>query len=442
MKTIFRFVNTGLFLAAVIALGTVAGFAQDPCADAAGQTALSDQIRAIFAKKDLDSLKTRIELSKQFQDKFGACDSAKEFTDYLKTNVPKWEASYATLKEKAAKDALVARFDTALKANNWDDVYSAGKEILSKYPDEFRTAEIVLGSIGGEEALKANFKYNDDALRFSKQSIADLEAGKPFVLGNVTRFGLSLKDSTGKYVYNFEFSNKDDAIGWLNMYIGYIIQVGQKNKANAAPYLFKATQAASESAKNPIPYELIGYYYFDQLDKLTEGIKVKAADQKDTDTPEVAKTKVDAIKADVALANGTAERAMDVFSRAYTLAANTPAAKPYKDKMYKNIEGAYKLRFGKTDGLSATWIDNEVKKPMLNPSTPVTPVSDPEPVTTTTSTTPPVATPTPTPVKPPVGTPVKPAPIKPAVTTPAKPAPAAAAKKQAAVKKTTKKKGV
>ena len=32
--------------------------------------------------------------------------------------------------------------------------------------------------LGGEEALKGNAKYNDDALKFAKQSIADLEAGK------------------------------------------------------------------------------------------------------------------------------------------------------------------------------------------------------------------------------------------------------------------------
>src|SRR6267143_477887 len=136
MKTIFRFANIGLFLAVIIALGAVAAAAQDPCTDADGQTALSDKVRELFTHKDLASLKARIDAGKQFLDKYGACDSAKEFSDYLKTNIPKWEKAYADGTEKAAKDALIARFNNGLTSKNWDEVYAAGKEILGKYPDD------------------------------------------------------------------------------------------------------------------------------------------------------------------------------------------------------------------------------------------------------------------------------------------------------------------
>ncbi|MGE3467883.1 MAG: hypothetical protein AB7J13_13245, partial [Pyrinomonadaceae bacterium] len=178
-----------------------------------------------------------------------------------------------------------------------------------------------------------------------------------------------------------------------NLTIGYIMQVAQKNKVAAAPYLYKVTQtSAEETKKNPIPYELIGYFYFDELNKLTTEIKAMADDQKPEDPEDVAKAKVDAIKAKVALANGTAERAIEAFSRAYTLGS----AAAYKKTMRDNIEGAYKLRFAKTEGMDE-FIAVAAKKPFQNPMTPVTPISDPDPVapaaTTDTSSSPAAASP-------------------------------------------------
>ena len=165
------------------------------------------------------------------------------------------------------------------------------------------------------------------------------------------------------------------------------------------------------------PYEFIGLYYFDEL-KIDREIKTLAADQKDTDTPEVAKQKVDAIKAKVAMSNGTAERAMDAFARAYTLGV----AATYKAKMKKNVEGAYNVRFGKLDGMDA-WIAETMKKPFVNPTTAIAPISDPEPVATPADA---AATPGTTAAKPGTTTPAKPGatttttPAKPPVTPPVK----------------------
>jgi hypothetical protein len=109
MKKIFRYANVGLLSAAFMAAGAVAGFGQDACTDAAGQTVLSDKIRAIFAEKGIEPLRTRINMSKEFLEKYGACEPAKEFSDYLKTNVPKWETTVKTQGDAAAKDALYKR---------------------------------------------------------------------------------------------------------------------------------------------------------------------------------------------------------------------------------------------------------------------------------------------------------------------------------------------
>src|SRR6185295_4370029 len=100
-------------------------------------------------------------------------------------------------------------------------------------------------------------------------------------------------------------------------------------------------------------------------------------DQKDSDPVDVAQKKVDDIKALVAMSNGTAERAMDAFARAYTF--STAAA--YKAKMKKNVEDAYNVRFGKKEPVDS-WISSAVAKPFVNTPTPIQPISDPEPAKT------------------------------------------------------------
>lgn len=373
MKTIFRYTNIALLSAALLAVAALGTFAQDVCGDAVAQSADRDKItEQAKGRTTIEGRKTFGNTGKAFVEKFGACESAKDMVDWLKVQLPRNDEALKKMEADAAKAALLKRFDDSLKAKNWDETYASGKEVLQKYPGEFLAVELVLGSIGYDENFKATpvTKYNDDTLRFAKQALANLDAGKEFK----PSFGLA----------PFLYKTKEDATGWMNLTIGYITQVAQKNKTAAAPYLFKATQAtASDTSKNPIPYELIGFYYFDELNKVVDQIKAKEAEQKDTDTPEVATQKVEDLKKLVAMSNGVAERAMDAFSRAYTLGQ----AAPYKAKMKKNAEDAYKVRFGKVEGLDA-WISSAVAKPFVNPTTPIAPVSDPEPVKTATTTTP------------------------------------------------------
>ncbi len=427
MKTIFRYTNLAIVLAVIIALGTMSGLAQDPCTDAEGQTTLGDKFRAQFADKSIEGRKTAIETGKQFLEKYGACESAKDLADYLKGQLPKMEDAYKKAVEAKAKADLTGRFDAALKAKNWDEVYSSGKEILQKYPDEFRTVEIVLGSVGGEEALtKNNFKYNEDALKYAKQSIADLEAKKPFVIGNVTKYG----------IYEFSYKTPDEAIAWLNLYAGFITQVGLKNKAAALPYLYNATQAHDTKGK-AVLYELISKYYIGELDKLYEDIQVIAKSQTDTDTEEVAKQKLEAIKAKIAMVNGTAERAMDALARAASLTKDAAVKTGFRN----TLQEIYKRRFEKTEGLDA-WVNAATAKPFVNPQTPIQPIVDPEPekpaTTTTTTTTPPAPVkPAPPATKPPATT-TKPAPMPMPMTKPMNGTkPQATVKKRVVKKKTT-----
>lgn len=408
MKKIFRSTNLLLLLAAIIAFGAVAGMAQDPCTDADGQTKMQDEFDVLYAdKKDLNVRQRAIDSGKAFLEKYGNCESAKVRADWLKAQVPKMETNLRIARELAAENALLARFDTALKAKNFDEVYATGKDVLAKYPGKYLAAEIVLGSIGFDEAYKGNTKYNDDAIRFAKVAIADLEAGKTF-----TTFGVN------PYIYK----TKEDALGYMNLTVGYITSVSQKNQLGSLPYLYKTTQGTSEASKNPIAFELVGNYYFAELNKIVEQIATMSASQNRPGiTPEELQKIVDEIKAKVAMSNGTSERAMDAFARAYSY-GQAPA---YKAKMKKNVEDAYNVRFGKKEGVDP-WITTAVAKPFVNPTTPIEPIRDAEPAA-------PVAQPTTAPATAPATT-IKPPPV----TAPAK----SQAKPQASVKKKTVKKKV
>ncbi len=429
MKTIFRQLALGLMMAAFIALGAVAGFAQDPCSDADGQGKLYDRFGELFTKTTIDDKKATIAAGKQFLEKYGSCESAKDSSDYLKTAVPALEKALAARIESERFNALLTKFDNGLKTSNWDDVYDAGKQILSEKPDEFRDAELVLGSIGLDETAKTPrvTKWNDDTLKYAKMSIADLEGGKTF-----KRFGVS----------QFIYKSKDNALGWMNYTIGYLYYFDKNDKKQGLSYLYKASQLNSETKTNPVVFESIGSYYFDEVRRLAAEVDVLAKAQDPKDAEEVAKQKVDAIKAKVALVNGTAEAAFDAYARAYNFAKADPKSpKAYVESLNKKLHDLYNVRFGKPDGYDA-FIANTVKKPLPNPLLPIAPISDPEPVVATGATTTTTVKPAATTGKPPVTTPAKPAsnPTKPPVATPSKNSPGT--KPQAVVKKpVVKKKG-
>ena len=416
MKTIFRSLNMGIILASIIVLGAVAGFAQDPCTDAEGQNAANDKIQTLFKDKSITGRKAYVEAGKAFLEKYGTCATAKELADYLTPQLPKIEEIIKNMEGAKAKGALTARFDTGLKTKNWDEVYASGKEILQKYPDEFRTAELVLGSIGLDETAKTppQTKWNEDTLRFAKASIADLESGKEF-----KTFGVA----------PFTYKNKEDALGWMNYTIGYIYYFDKKNKKEGLSYIYKASQLNSDTRTNPIVFQLIGSYYFDEVKKLAAEVDALAKGQDAKDTEEIAKQKVDFLKAKVALVNGTAEAAIDAYARSYKLAKADPVKykKEYTDGLLKSMQDLYNVRFGKMAGFDV-FIANTVTKPMPNPLNPVTPIKDPEPAAVTVPVTAPATTP---------ATTIKPAttPVKPPVTTPVKPPVKKPVTKQAVVKK-------
>lgn len=386
MKKIFRFVGIGTVLAATLALGAAVAFAQDACTDVDAQNAKYQEVIANYKSQDPAILQKAVASAKEFLEKYGACETAKTQVDWMKPKVPIWEGNIKILADNRDKTARYTKFDASFKASNWDDVFASGKEILAKEPDKLDVM-IVLASIGFDQAAKKNTKYNDDSLAYAKQALQKISSG-----ATSEKWGLF------GYVYN----TKDNAVGWMNFIAGYILYNGKEDKKGALPYLYQATMNGPETPKNPAVFETIGRYFLGETVRLTAEVKVKVDAQGKDDPPEVAAQKVADIKAAVAMVNGNAERAMDAYARAYKVAKTDPATKAYRDSLYGKIKDLYLARFPGKTGVD-DFVASTTAKPFVDPTTPVTPIADPEPEKTTTSTSP-------------ATTPTKPAGAKPGAT--------------------------
>src|SRR4030095_1981117 len=163
MKKILRLVGFSGLLTAVLAVGAVASFAQDPCADVDAQNALYQEVLKNYKSDDPPTLQKAIDAGKQFLEKYGSCEVPKAQVDWVKPKIPAWEKRKADIEKAKATGALYSRFDSGFKTSNWDEVFASGKEILAKEPDKLDVM-IVLASIGFDQAGKKNNKYNDDAV--------------------------------------------------------------------------------------------------------------------------------------------------------------------------------------------------------------------------------------------------------------------------------------
>ncbi|HMJ08537.1 MAG TPA: hypothetical protein VK468_06010, partial [Pyrinomonadaceae bacterium] len=204
---------------------------------------------------------------------------------------------------------------------------------------------------------------------------------------------------------------------------GYINFYAKNDKKTALPYYYEVSQLPGKNKNEPRVYATIGGYYLESAGTLGKEIADLITKQKAAKTDEE-KIQLDTeIKAKIGMFNGYAERSLDAFSRAYSVAkSDTPENKTYRDGIYKQLQDIYKSRFDKLDGLDA-YVSSTVTKPLPNPTSEVTPITDPEPAKTTGAATPVSVTPTADAAKPAM------------TTTAASAKPVAAAKKAAAPKR-------
>ncbi|MEO8041526.1 MAG: hypothetical protein ABI646_02850 [Acidobacteriota bacterium] len=370
MKKIFRFLGTGVLSAAIIAVGAVAGFGQDApaatananCADIDGHNALYTKFTGVYGKKTLPEMESALSTGKEYLEKFGSCEAFTEQVAFVKPHVTRLESAVRRTK-------LVARYDASVKADDPTEIVAAGKDFLALEPDNTNLLMPMALSSSYKSTKENNFKYSDDAIRYATTALGKIKGGWAF----------TKKDDKGAPVigvFQYTFS-KDAAIGELTYALAYSNYYGKKDKKTALPLYYELSQSSSYKS-DPRVYGTIGDYYIEEGAPIGDEIAKFIADIKAA-TDEKVKADLDAkVKEKIAMFNGYTERALDAYSRAY----NVAKAGPYKDNLYKVMQGLYKRRFDKDMGLDA-FVSTTLVKPFPNPTTPVTPVSDPEPTTTT-----------------------------------------------------------
>ncbi len=370
MKTIFRYSVMSAALAVFLTTAGMSVFAQDPCADTATRDALDKTIRENSVIKTKEARKKTADAGKEFLEKYGNCkDEAgnligADFVEWLKAKVPVYEKIYKQMERDEKAAALEKQFFAGISSKSWDQVYSSGKELMAMDPDKYRPAEIVLGSIGYDETAKSPrvTTWNDETLKYAKQSIADLEAGKKF-------------EPLGFLPYSYK--DKDEALGWLNYTIGYILSFDKNDKKQGVGYLYKASQAKSTTATIPDVYRSIGSYYIDEMNKRIEELQALVKAQNPADPDDVKATKVAEIKAKQGMVNGTAERALNAFAHAVALAKTDTKNAAYTKAITETAKQIYGIRFGKPDGFDA-YLATANAAALPNPSTAIEPVNDPD----------------------------------------------------------------
>lgn len=385
MKTIFRFLSTGVMTAALLAVAATAGFGQGTpaatpnasCADIDGHNALYAKFTGIYLKKTSSDMRTALSTGKEYLEKFGSCEAFKEQVDFVRPHVERIEKKLPDMVKAEELGPIFKRFDAGINADNADEIYAAGREILAKDPDNINII-VPLGVVGLYQSYNNNnMKFADDTIRYAQMALSKIKAGTP----------ATKKNKAGADVYGalkYELT-KDLALDELGYSVAHLTFYGKKDKKAALPLYYEISQRSGRYKDDPRVYQTIGSHFGSEVLRLNAEVAKLIVAQKALPTEDEKLKMEPQIKETIGLINGNAERALDYYSRAYKLAkSDTPAAKTYKDGLYKDLTVLYEGRFSKKDGLDA-YIATVVTKPMPNPTTPVTPISDPEPTPTTTT---------------------------------------------------------
>ena len=401
MKTINRFLSTGVLMAAFLAIGSLTGFGQDAaaanpnCADIDGHNAVYTTFTGIYNKKAVADMEKALSIGKEYLEKWGSCEGFKEQVDFVRPHVQRIEKALPTLRRAQEMGPMFKRFDAGITADNGDEIYAAGRDILARDPDNINII-VPLGVAGLYQAYSNNLKYTDDTIRYAQMALSKLKSGVP-----ATKKNKNNEDVYGALKYEF---TKPQAMDELSYAVAHLTFYGKKDRKAALPLYYEIAQGSGRYKDDPRVYQAIGSYFGGEVIRQAGEVKKLIDAQKAAATDEAKLAMEPQIKEAIGLLNGTAERAMDYYSRAYKLAkSDTPAAKTYKESLYKDLSILYEGRFNKKVGLDA-YIATVTARPVPNPTTPITPVNDPDPVRTTTTSSVPTAvkpsTATTTPVKP------------------------------------------
>lgn len=334
MKTIYKTLLLGVFLGVVAAATPI--FAQDVCADVEANAALYDKYlknyKGPITEETIPQREIAVAAAKEYVEKYGACEAFKAQVDYLASKGPKLAKDIENAKIEIARNKRYTRFDKAMKSGNIPEVYASGEDILKFEPD-YLDVIIVLAGVGLDEAaVKKNDTFNGKAIDYAKSALKKMESG-------------TKSEKFGAYIY--EYSSKENAIGWMNYTIGYIEFYRQNKKESGLNYFYKSTQVDSETKQRDFIYALAGDSYIEKAEVLNKEIIDLIKENEGKETYD--------IKFKLAISKGYADRAIDAYSRAYEVAKSnlsketkadvTAAKREYVDNLYKTLTNLYKFRY-------------------------------------------------------------------------------------------------
>ncbi len=266
----------------------------------------------------------------------------------------------AKVAARAAKEKEVvrickreAKYNSTYKAKQWEDYFAVSKEIMND-PKTRENKPLLLDltlthtSALYDLVVAGNDKFTSETISFSKTALQMIDSG--------------IGSSTQKFGVFAPFNSRDNAISWLNYFVGYTYVVKLKDKDTGIPFIYKATRLGDKKTDSAAFAE-IGYWYTGKAtDLLAEYKKLVDATED--------KVATDEAKEKLGLARAYADRAIDAFGRAKTLATDATKTTEYGDTLTE----LYKIRFnGKVEGLDK-YVSDMIANPMPDPASAPAPV--------------------------------------------------------------------
>lgn len=364
MNKMFKVLMFGIMLAVLAVGSAVPSFGQQD------DQKVKTELRAKFMEnydKDMEKRKVAVQAGKEYLQKFGDGDeTADPLIAYFKDYVPVLEKQIKEAeqeeirikKEKAEADENAKRIDRFSKSvigKNYAEVFAGGKDILANR-DDYLDVYIVLATIGYDRAVEKDNTYNDEAIKYAKKAIQLIEKG---VKSDTEKYGAEFgKDSF------YQYNDKENALGWLNFNIGYILKYNQNKPKEALPYLYEATKHNSLPQKSAAVYRMIGEYYYDEvarLEKERQAIRTSLGNKDNERSLEL-----------FAMEKGYADRGADAYARAHALETDATA----KQGLYDRFNRLYTFsRNNKSEGADQ-YLSMVKTKPLPNPTTAVQPIVD------------------------------------------------------------------
>ena len=299
MRKIIRLLTLGA-TAAVLALPIAASPAttlvQDQCTEE-NKTAWYATFRETFKT---DQQPKAYEAAKKY---LTACTEETDITKYLK----KWVTAY----EKEIRKVKLPQLLYVDK--KYAEAFTLGKEILVDEPENLKVL-MDLGYGGYLASSNKDTSLNADGVNFARKAVQMIESGK--TLDNW-----------------HPFPNKDEALAFLNYYIG--VTTLAQDPAASLPYLLKAARLESSLKKSPFTYDRIATAYeTGPYAKQSAAYKTTFGGKDETPESKLALENI----------NQVVDRMIDAYARAVATAGADPKYTTQKNEWNEALTTWYKYR--------------------------------------------------------------------------------------------------